>query len=147
MPEVVTIQRQIGAAIKVSSPANTMLETQRAARKKIEAELPKLDTGPLGWTFTLWRSPTDGVVEMLPGTFVGHSFYPKGEVLAIELPSGKAAHHVMRGSPEGLPGAWRTLFGWCAQQKLQLNGLNLEIYRFLDEDRSIQETALYALLV
>ena len=147
MPEIVTLPRQLGAVIKVQSPLDKLTETQRATRARIDRVLPSLDTGPLGWTFTLWWTPVNGVMEMMPGTFIARAFEPKDDVVAAALPAGRAVHHLMRGPFDGLPGAWKTLFQWCDREKLQPAGLNLEIYRCVDEELTQQETALYAWLV
>ena len=74
--------------------------------------------------------------------------------MAVTMPIGQAkggwtcpaAHLVHRGSYEGLPGAWQTLFAWCTNEGLQLAGINWEIYRQQGEDPAQWETALYALL-
>ena len=50
---------------------------------------------------------------MLPmdmGTMVARAFEPKGDIVPSDLPAGRAAHLLMKGSFEGLPGAWETVF-------------------------------------
>ncbi len=75
-----------------------------------------------------WRPPVDGVLPMEPGTIVAKSFAAHGDVVASELPAGRAAHFVLKGGFEGLGGAWQKLFEWCAVEKLTLAGLNWEVY-------------------
>jgi effector-binding domain-containing protein len=75
---------------------------------------------------------------------VSRSFEPVGEVVPAALPAGRAAHLLLVGPYDGLPAAWQKLFAWCAEQRLQLAGVNWEIYA--DDDPAQLETSLYALL-
>jgi effector-binding domain-containing protein len=87
------------------------------------------------------------VVDMEPGVLVSGAFSPAGDVVSSELPAGRAAYFLLRGSFEGLPGAWKTLLDWCAAEKLTLAGVNWEIYGpWQDVEPDQLETALYALL-
>ncbi|HLM11416.1 MAG TPA: hypothetical protein VK362_03475 [Reyranella sp.] len=46
-----------------------------------------------------------------------------------------------------MPGAWQTLFAWCQAEKLELAGINWEIYMpWQGVDPGRLETDLYALL-
>jgi effector-binding domain-containing protein len=59
-----------------------------------------------------------------------------------DLPACRAAHVVLKGSFEGLGGAWKSLFDWCAAEKLSLAGANWEIYGATPDDPAKQETFL-----
>ena len=84
---------------------------------------------------------------MEPGVLVSGAFPAAGDVVPSELPAGRAAYFLLRGSFEGLPGAWKTLLDWCAAEKLPLAGVNWEIYsQWQDVEPDQIETALYALL-
>lgn len=74
------------------------------------------------------------------GSIVARRFDDRGDVVLSELPAGRAAHFALKGSFAGLPGAWQTLFDWCAAQKLTPSGVNWEIYGVE------QDADLYALL-
>ena len=143
---IVTPERQLTAVVKVRSPMNKLPETQRSSRAKLAAALPSLNVGPLGKSCTLWRPPSRGLLEMEPGVIVSRNFAPLGEVVPSSLPGGRAAHFVLIGDYDGLPGAWNTLLGWCAAEKLPLAGVNWEVYGDRSEDTSKIETSLYALL-
>ncbi len=143
---IVTAERQLTAVVKVRSPMSKLPETQRSSRAKLNAALPSLNVGPLGQTCTLWRPPSGGLLEMEAGVIVSRNFAPLGEVVPSALPGGRAAHFVLVGDYDGLPGAWNTLLGWCAAEKLPLAGVNWEIYGEWNEDSSKIETSLYALL-
>ncbi len=143
---IVTVERQLTAVVRVEAPMNQLMQAHQSARTKINAALPKLDIGPLGLTCTRWKPPVDGVMSMEPGTIVAKGFAAMGDVVASELPAGRAAHFVLKGSFEGLGGAWGVLFKWCEAQKLPLAGINWEVYGPTSADESKQETYLYAKL-
>ena len=143
---IVTVERQLTAVVKIEAPMNGLMQAHQSARAKINAALPKLDVGPLGLTCTRWRPPADGVMTMEPGTIVTKPFAALDGVVPSELPAGRAAHFVLKGSFEGLGGAWQTLFDWCGAEKLQLAGLNWEVYGAPAADPAQQETYLYAKL-
>ena len=143
---IVTVDRQFTAVVKVAAPMTRLMEAHQSSRAKINATLPKLDVGPLGLTCTRWKPPVDGVLTMEPGTIVSKSFAASGDVVPSELPAGRAAHYVLKGSFAGLGGAWQKLFEWCGAEKLQLAGLNWEVYGPTGADDSKQETYLYAKL-
>jgi len=71
---------------------------------------------------------------------------PVGEVVPSALPAGRAAHFLLVGSYEGIPGAWQTLFAWCAEQRLKLADVNWEIYGEWNDDPAKLETSMHALL-
>ena len=137
---IVRTERQLTAVIRVSSPFDKMPETQRTARAALAAALPALEAGPLGRTCTRWARPTGSVLPMEIGVIVARPFEPRGEVVASELPAGRAVHLSMAGSFEGLPHAWRRLFDWCQKEKLTTAGINWEIYG------ATRDAELYALL-
>ena len=81
------------------------------------------------------------------GTIVARPFPANGEVVPSDLPAGRAAHFLLKGPFDGMPGAWQTLFDWCTAEKLQLAGINWEIYMpWQGVDPAKLETDLYALL-
>ena len=143
---IVAVERQLTAVVKIEAPMNALMQAHQSARAKINAALPKLDIGPLGLTCTRWRPPVDGVTSMEPGTIVARSFAALDDVVPSDLPAGRAAHFVLKGSFEGLGGAWQKLFEWCGAEKLQLAGLNWEVYGAPAADPAQQETYLYAKL-
>lgn len=143
---IVAVERQLTAVVKIEAPMNALMQAHQSARAKINAALPKLDVGPLGLTCTRWRPPVDGVMSMEPGTIVAKPFAELDDVVPSDLPAGRAAHFVLKGSFEGLGAAWQKLFEWCAAEKLQLAGLNWEVYGAPASDPAQQETYLYAKL-
>jgi effector-binding domain-containing protein len=140
---VVTVERRLAAVIKAQVPMREIPEAQRALRAKIDAALPSLDAGPLGLRFTLWSPPLN---DMEPGILVSRAFEPVGEVVPSALPAGRAAHFLLVGPYDGIPGAWQTLFAWCSEKGLKLAGINWEIYGDWNDDPSKLETSMHALL-
>lgn len=143
---IVTVERQLTAVAKAHVRMDEIPAAQRSLRGKINAAVQSLDVGPLGPTFTLWRPPTEGRLDLEPGVLVSRAFEPVGEVVPSSLPAGRAAHRRLVGPYDGLPGAWKILFDWCAAEGLRLAGVNWEIYGDWNDDPSKLETSLYALL-
>lgn len=143
---IVTVERQVTAAIKCSVPLSRIPDAERSLRRTLDAALPSLDTGALGREVTLWRTPVNGQIAMELGVIVAHSFEPEDYVICSELPAGQAVHHLLAGPFDKLPAAWQTLFEWSAKEKHKLAGVNWQIYGERAEDPAQQQTFLYALL-
>ena len=144
---IVTVDRQLTAVVKANVPFPEIPNAQRSARAALDAALPSLDAGPLGRPLTRFRTPAKDSLDMEIGTIVGRSFACRGEIVLSDLPAGRAAHYRLEGSFDGMPGAWQTLFAWCEAEKLQLAGINWEIYMpWEGVDPAKLETDLYALL-
>jgi effector-binding domain-containing protein len=137
---IVTTERQLTAVIKAKVPFAGIPGAQQTARATLVATLPLLDAGSVGSSITRFRTPATDALDMEMGSIVTRRFADRGEVVLSELPAGRAAHFALKGSFAGLPGAWQTLFEWCAAQKLTPSGVNWEIYGVE------QDADLYALL-
>jgi GyrI-like small molecule binding domain len=137
---IVTVDRQLTAVIRAEAAFAQLPEVQRTARATLAALLPSLDTGALGPTCTRWTPPAGGKLAMEIGRVVARPFAPNREVVASELPAGRAVHFSMTGGFENLPTAWQTLFDWCKAEKLSTAGINWEIYG------AAEGAELYALL-
>jgi effector-binding domain-containing protein len=133
---IVTVDRQLTAVVKAKVPFPEIPTAQRSARAAVDAGL-----------LTRFRTPAKEVLDMEIGTIVGRSFTGRGEIVPSELPAGRAAHYQLKGPFDGMPGAWQTLFAWCQAEKLELAGINWEIYMpWEGVDPAKLETDLYALL-
>jgi GyrI-like small molecule binding domain len=144
---IVTVDRQLTAVVKAKVPFAEIPNAQRSARTAVGAALPSLDAGSLGRPVTRFRTPANEMLDMEIGTIVGRSFAARGDVVPSDLPAGRAAHFQLKGPFDGMPGAWQTLFDWCKGQKLELAGINWEIYMpWEGVDSAKLETDLYALL-
>jgi effector-binding domain-containing protein len=149
MPDckIVTTERRPTAVVRVKARMSELREAQQTGRARLAEVLPTLGVSQLEHSCTLWRPPVDGVLDMEPGVLVSGAFAAVDDVVPSELPAGRAAYFLLRGSFEGLPGAWKTLLDWCAAEKLTLAGVNWEIYGPRQDVEPDQlETALYALL-
>jgi effector-binding domain-containing protein len=149
MPDckIVTTERRPTAVVRVKTRMSELREAQQTGRARLAEVLPTLGVSQLEHSCTLWRPPVDGVLDMEPGVLVSGAFAAVDDVVPSELPAGRAAYFLLRGSFEGLPGAWKTLLDWCAAEKLTLAGVNWEIYGpWQDVEPDQLETALYALL-
>jgi effector-binding domain-containing protein len=145
---IVTVDRQLTAVVKAKVPFPEIPLAQRSARAAIDAALPSLDAGPLGRPLTRFRTPAKDALDMEIGTIVGRNFAASGDIVPSDLPAGRAAHFQLKGPFDGMPGAWQTLFAWCQAEKLELAGINWEIYMpWQGVDPGRLETDLYALLV
>jgi hypothetical protein len=143
---IVTVERQLTAVVKAKVAMAEIPQAERSARAKLDAAVRSLDVGPLGPTFTLWRPPTDGRLDMEPGVVVSHAFAPLGEVVPSALPAGRTAHILLTGPYDGIPGAWNRLFAWCTGERLTLAGTNWQIYGEEHDDPAKLTTSLHALL-
>ena len=137
---IVTTERQLTAVVRAKVPFGDIPAAQRSARAKLAATLKSLEAGAAGAEITRFRTPPVDGLDMEIGCIVARSFHGQADVVPSELPAGRAAHYSMKGSFEGLPGAWQTLFDWGVQQKLTFAGINWEIYG------AGQDAELYALL-
>lgn len=149
MPDckIVATERRPTAVVRVRARMSGLREAQQTSRARLAEVLPTLEASPLGHTCTLWRPPVDGVLDMEPGALVSGTFPPVDDVVPSDLPAGRAAFFLLRGPFDNLPDAWKTLFDWCAAEKLVLAGVNWEIYSAPeDAEPDKVETALYALL-
>ena len=145
--EIVTTERRPTAVVRVKARMSELRAAQQTSRARLAEALPTLGVSPLEHSCTLWRPPVDGVLDMEPGVLVSGAFAAVDDVVPSELPAGRAAYFLLRGSFDGLPGAWKTLLDWCAAEKLPLAGINWEIYGPSEDVEPDQiETALYALL-
>lgn len=145
---ITTVGRQLTAVVKARVPFPEIPDAQRSARAAVNGVLSSLDAGPIGRPVTRFRTPARDALEMEIGTIVGRSFAAKGEVVLSDLPAGRAAHYQLKGPFDGIPGAWQTLFEWCKAEKLELAGINWEIYMpWEGVDPEKLETDLYALLL
>ncbi len=144
---IVTVEKKFTAVVKSKVPFPEVPAAQRAARAAVNAALPSLDAGSRGKPCTRFRTPVVDALDMEIGTIVDRTFAAKGEVVPSELPAGRAAHFQLKGPFDGMPGAWQTLFDWCQAEKLQLAGINWEIYMpWEGVDPARLETDLYAML-
>ncbi|MFL5041648.1 MAG: GyrI-like domain-containing protein [Xanthobacteraceae bacterium] len=141
---IVTVERQLTAVVESKVPMAEIPQAERSARTKLDAAVRSLDVGPLGQTFTLWRPPTDGRLDMQPGIVVSRAFAPLGEVVPSALPAGRTAHLLLTGPYDGIPGAWNRLFAWCAGERLTLAGTNWQIYGDENDDPAKLTTSMYA---
>ncbi|MFL6931449.1 MAG: GyrI-like domain-containing protein [Xanthobacteraceae bacterium] len=141
---IVTVERQLTAVVESKVPMAEIPQAERSARTKLDAAVRSLDMGPLGQTFTLWRPPTDGRLDMQPGIVVSRAFAPLREVVPSALPAGRTAHLLLTGPYDGIPGAWNRLFAWCAGERLTLAGTNWQIYGDENDDPAKLTTSMYA---
>ena len=145
--KVVTVDKKLTAVVKTSVPFAEIPAAQRSARAAVSAALPSLKAGPVGRPCTRFRTPARERLEMEIGSVVSQVFQSNGEVVPSDLPSGRAAHFLLKGPFDGMPGAWQTLFDWCKAEKFDLAGINWEIYMpWEGVDPADLETDLYALL-
>lgn len=144
--QIARVEPLLAAVVRKSVPLALMAQAQREARDALEAALKAADVARVRRALTVWRPPLDGFIDYAPGVFVPYAFDTAGAVSFLTLPEGRAAHLTMRGPYDGLPSAWRRLFGACEAQGLKLAGLNWEIYGDPETPSATVETELYALL-
>src|SRR5262245_60258596 len=140
---IATVERQLAAVIEANVGMDELMSSQETLRPNLAAAVRALDVGPVGHTFTRWRPPVNGRMDLHPGILVAKPFAPFGDVVPSELPAGRVAQYLYVGPYDGIPRAWQTLFDWCSAEKLKLAGLNWEIY---DESGPTPRTSMNVLL-
>jgi effector-binding domain-containing protein len=143
---IVSVQQQHTAVVKSTVAMADMPRFERSARGIIAQGLPQLNVGPLGDSFTLCRAAGDGKMHYEPGVIVARSFEPIGNLVASQLPAGRAVRHLLVGPFDLLPKAWPALFSWCSSQGLELEGAFWQVYGPPSADPAQQQTTLFALL-
>src|SRR5260370_21665741 len=143
---IVAVERLLTAVVKTKVAFAKIPDAQRVARAAVDGALPSLDAGPVGRPCTRFLTPAASALDMEIGTIVSRPFTAKGEVVPSDLPAGRAAHFLLKGPFDGMPGAWQTLFDLCKAEQLELAGLNWEIYMpWQGVDPAKLETHLYTL--
>lgn len=115
---------------------------QDQARATVEAALVRQGIEIGGPKLTFSRPPSDGEIEIAPGTMVDAAFAPVDGLTVQDIPAGRAAHLRLEGPYDRLVQAWTELNAWIARQGVEPAGLNWEVYG----DGPVPVTDLYVLL-
>ena len=142
--QVVSVAAQPTAIVRTHVLPAEMGAAQRRARSLLANALKDADVNIPAQAFTMWRPGSNGKIDYAPGIFVPQSMQAAGDVSLYTLPEGRAAHVKLIGGYEALPGAWQHLFESCKAQKLELAGVNWEVYA--EAGSGAAQTDLYALL-
>jgi effector-binding domain-containing protein len=142
--QVVPVAARPAAIVQTQVLPSEMPAAQRRARPLLANALKDADVDTPAQAFTMWRAASNGKIDYAPGVFVPHSMQAAGDVSLYTLPNGRAAHVKLTGGFEALPDAWQHLFASCKAQKLELAGVNWEVYT--EAGSSETQTDLYALL-
>jgi effector-binding domain-containing protein len=144
--QVVPVAAQATAIVRREVMPAEMAAAQRQARSLLANTLKDANVDLPAQAFTMWRSGSNGKIDYAPGVFVPQSMQAAGDVSLYTLPEGRAAHVKLTGGYEALPKAWRHLFESCEAQKLELAGVNWEVYGKAEAQSGHTQTELYALL-
>jgi effector-binding domain-containing protein len=142
--QVVAVAAQPAAIVRTQVVPSEMRAAQRRARALLASVLKDADVNTPAQAFTMWRPGSNGKIDYAPGIFLPQSMKAAGDVSLYILPEGRAAHVQLTGSFEALPNAWQYLFESCKAQKLELVGMNWEVYA--EAGSGAAQTDLYALL-
>ena len=144
--EIVKVEQHYTAAVKAIVAFDDLPAAERSARDKLADALPFIQAEPPGAGFTLCRLPSGGRMHLEPGVIVTGPFDAIGDVVASQLPAGRAIRQLHVGPLEKLPEAWPALFTWSMSKGLRLEGAFWQIYGSTTADPAEQQTTLYALL-
>jgi effector-binding domain-containing protein len=144
--QVVPVAAQPAAIVRTQVAPSEMQAAQRRARSLLANALKDADVNVPAQAFTMWRPGSNGKTDYAPGIFLPQSMQAAGDVSLYTLPEGRAAHVKLTGGYEALPNAWQHLFASCKAQKLELAGVNWEVYAEAGSGSDATETNLYALL-
>jgi effector-binding domain-containing protein len=144
--QVVPVAAQPTAIVRKEVLPSEMQAAQQHARALLADALKDAGAGTKAQAFTMWRPGANGKIDYAPGLFVPQSVKAAGDVTLYTLPAGRAAHVKLSAGYEALPKAWQHLFESCKAQKLELAGVNWEVYKDAEAGSGKNETDLYALL-
>jgi effector-binding domain-containing protein len=142
--QVVPVAAQPTAIVRKEVLPSEMRAAQQHARALLANALKDAAVSTPAQSFTMWRPAADGKIDYAPGIFVPQSVKAAGDVALFTLPEGRAAHVKLTAGYEALPKAWQHLLESCKAQKLELVGVNWEVYTKADAGET--QTDLYALL-
>ena len=69
-----------------------------------------------GHNVWLYRNLGDGAMDVEIGVQMSAPFTPQGDIVAVEMPAGKAAHGVHHGDYSQMGKTHGALMAWCAEQ-------------------------------
>ncbi len=141
---ILEVEARMAAVVRKFVAFAAMPQAQREARLALDTLSG--DEVAFGPRLTIWRPPEGGLVDYAPGVLLSGPMEVSGAVTLFALPAGRAAHLRLRGSYEGLPAAWQSVFDACAAAGLTTAGLNWEIYAAEDAPPGEPGADLYALL-
>jgi effector-binding domain-containing protein len=144
--QVVPVVAQQTAIVRTQVLPSGMRAAQHHARPLLANVLKDAEISTPAQAFTMWGPGSNGKVNYAPGVFVPHSVKAAGDVSLYTLPEGRAAHVKLTGAYEALPHAWQHLFASCKAERLELAGVNWEIYSEGEAGSGETQTDLYALL-
>jgi effector-binding domain-containing protein len=144
--KVVSVAAQPAAIVRTQVVPSEMHAAQRHARSLLANALKDAEVNIPAQAFTMWRPGSNGKIDYAPGIFVSQPMQAAGDVTLYTLPGGRTAHVKLTGGFEALPNAWQHLFASCKAQKLELAGVNWEVYAEAGAGSGEPETNLYALL-
>jgi effector-binding domain-containing protein len=142
--QVVPVAAQPTAIVRKEVLPSEMRAAQQHARALLANALKDADVSTPAQSFTMWRLGSNGKIDYAPGVFAPPSMQAAGDVALFTLPEGRAAHVKLTAGYEALPKAWQHLLESCKAQKLELAGVNWEVYTKADAGET--QTDLYALL-
>ncbi|KRG70000.1 GyrI-like domain-containing protein [Pseudoxanthomonas dokdonensis] len=116
-PEVVEVQRQLTAVIRINVPRARMAEVFAPAVSELLQVLAEQKIAPTGPLFAHHLRLHPDVFDFELGLPVENLVTSSGRVSASELPGGTIARGWHRGPYDGLPSAWAEFETW-----MQANG-------------------------
>jgi len=119
MPDckIVTTERRPTAVVRVKARMSELREAQQASRARLTEVLPTLGVAPLGTPAPCGGRRSTACSTWRPALVSG-PFAAVDDVVPSELPAGRAAYSCCADRSRVLPDAWKTLFDWCAAEKL-----------------------------
>ena len=99
-----------------------------------------------GHNVWLYRPRPDGRMDVEVGVQVAAPVAVEGDVVLRQTPGGTAAHTFHYGEYDALPGVYRAVFEWCAENGHALAGVNWEVYGDWHDDPAKRRTDVYCLV-
>ena len=145
--ELVDVQSQTLAAIKGRIAMSDIPAAILPMMDQVWAFIREQGIDGHGHNVWLYRNLGNGAMDVEIGVQMSAPFTPQGDVVAVEMPAGKAAHSVHSGDYSQMGKTHGALMAWCAEQGHQLAGVGWEVYGDWHEDPAKLRTDVYQLIV
>lgn len=143
---IVECQPQDLAVIRQRVPKDQLPAFYDHAYPTIGSVLQRQKNKPVGAAIGYYHSWDGEVAEIEAGFPVGRPVTPDGDVVASQLPTGRAATAIHTGPYDNLEQTWSELFTWISEQKLTPGPGFWELYLsdpVLESDPSKLQTQLF----
>ena len=144
--ELIDVEPQVIAAVKARITMADIPEKIMPLMDKVWAFIRGQGIEGHGHNVWLYRDAGDGELDVEIGVQVSTPFTAGGDVVAAQLPTGKAAHTFHYGEYDALPRMHNALVNWCQEHGHPIDDVCWEIYGDWHDDPAKRRTDVYRLI-